>query len=136
MTEREKLLQGQPFDVRDPEINVGKLHAFLGCRQLEEISVTKSREREAVIRELFGAVGENPVIMPGFHCENGQNISVGDEFMANYHVIILDVSPVTIGHHVWIGPNTLITTLNHPLSPSLRRAHQGVSKPIVIGDDV
>lgn len=35
-----------------------------------------------------------------------------------------------------IGPNTLITTVGHPLSPAKRRKHIGIAKPVIIGDDV
>ena len=44
--------------------------------------------------------------------------------------------PVHIGDYVMIGPNTLITTVNHPISPKGRRAHLGIGKPVVIGSDV
>ena len=49
---------------------------------------------------------------------------------------ILDISNVTMGDNVWIGPNTLITTINHPISPKGRRQHLGISKPVRIGNDV
>lgn len=51
-------------------------------------------------------------------------------------LFILDISPVHIGDYVMIGPNTLITTVNHPLSPMGRRKHIGVAKPVIIGNDV
>lgn len=35
-----------------------------------------------------------------------------------------------------IGPNTLITTVGHPLSPMGRRKHLGIAKPVTIGNDV
>ena len=35
-----------------------------------------------------------------------------------------------------IGPNTLIATVSHPLSPAKRRAHFAFAKPIRIGSDV
>ena len=35
-----------------------------------------------------------------------------------------------------IGPNTLITTVGHPLTPMGRRKHIGIAKPVKIGDDV
>jgi len=35
-----------------------------------------------------------------------------------------------------IGPNTLITTVGHPLSPACRRQHLAKAKPIKIGNDV
>ena len=35
-----------------------------------------------------------------------------------------------------IGPGTMITTVNHPLSPRKRRQHIGQAKPVTIGRDV
>lgn len=35
-----------------------------------------------------------------------------------------------------IGPNTLISTVNHPMTPMGRRHHLGIAKPVTIGDDV
>lgn len=136
MTELEKLDAGLPFDVNDPEVDARKLHAVLGCQRLEQIDVTDREGKEAAIRDLFGSVGKNPNVLPGFRCDNGLNIHVGDEFLANYNVTILDISPVHMGDNVWIAPGTLITTINHPISPAGRRKHLGISEPITIGDDV
>ncbi|MCM1507995.1 MAG: sugar O-acetyltransferase [Ruminococcus flavefaciens] len=74
--------------------------------------------------------------MTGFNCDYGLHISVGKNFLANYNVTILDIAPVTIGDYVMTGPNTLITTVNHPLSPMGRRKHLGIAKPVTIGNDV
>ena len=136
MTELEKLDAGLPFNVNDPEVDARKLHAVLGCQRLDAVAVTDRAGKEAAIRDLFGSVGKNPNVLPGFRCDNGRNIHVGDEFLANYNVTILDISPVTMGDNVWIAPGTLITTINHPLSPMGRRQHLGVSRPITIGNDV
>ena len=136
MTELEKLDAGLPFNVNDPEVDARKLHAVLGCQRLEAVDVTDRAGKEAAIRNLFGSVGKNPNVLPGFRCDNGRNIHVGNEFLANYNVTILDISPVTMGDNVWIAPGTLITTINHPLSPKGRRQHLGISKPITIGNDV
>jgi maltose O-acetyltransferase len=35
-----------------------------------------------------------------------------------------------------IGPNTLITTVGHPLSPKGRREYNALAKPVRIGNDV
>ena len=56
--------------------------------------------------------------------------------MANYTVTILDIMPVHIGDYVMIGQNTLITTVNHPITPKGRREHLGIGKPVTIGNDV
>lgn len=49
---------------------------------------------------------------------------------------ILDIGPVHIGDYAMIGPNTLITTVNHPLSAKGRRERKAQAKPVVIGNDV
>ena len=49
---------------------------------------------------------------------------------------MLDIRDIIIGDNVMIGPNTLITTVNHPLSPMGRRKHLGIAKPVTIGNDV
>ena len=41
-----------------------------------------------------------------------------------------------IGDNVMIGPNTLITTVGHPLTPMGRRKHIGIATPVHIGNDV
>jgi maltose O-acetyltransferase len=122
--------------VYDPEVDARKLHAVIGCNKLEAIPVTDRAGKETAIRNLFGSVGKNPNVLPGFRCDNGLNIHAGNEFLANYNVTILDIRPVTMGDNVWIGPGTLITTVNPPRSPKGRREHLGIAKPVIIGNDV
>lgn len=136
MTELEKLRAGLEYDFTDPEVDGLKLNAVKGCQKLNAIDVTDYDAREKVIRELFGSVGENPTVLPIFNCDNGKNIHVGDNFLTNYNVTILDIMEVRIGHDVMIGPSTLITTVNHPLNPAGRRKHLGIGKPVKIGNDV
>lgn len=138
MTEAEKLDAGLEYDFWDEEVNARKLKAIEGCRKLQKLQEAGAGEEEqaAVIRELFGAAGENVSLCPGFQCDSGANIRVGKNFLANYHVTILDIMPVTIGDYVMIGPNTLISTVNHPISPLGRRKHLGIGKPVRIGNDV
>lgn len=136
MTELEKLDAGLEYDFWDEEVDAQKLGAVIGCQKLNTISVLDYDVREEAIRALFGSVGENPSVLPVFNCDNGKNIHVGENFLANYNVTILDIAPVHIGDYVMIGPNTLITTVNHPLSPRGRRKHLGIAKPVTIGNDV
>jgi maltose O-acetyltransferase len=136
MTELEKLKAGLEYCFDDKEVDSLKLHAVKGCQKLESIDVLDHEGKEAAIRELFGSAGKNPNVLPGFICDNGRNIHVGDNFLANYHVTILDIREVIVGDNVMIGPNVLISTVNHPLRPSGRRAHLGIAKPVRIGNDV
>lgn len=136
MTEVEKLDAGLEYDFWDEGVKARKFYAMEKCQKLNNIDVRDEDAKEKAIRELFGSVGTAPSICPVFNCDYGKNIHVGDEFLTNYNVTILDIMPVHIGNHVMIGPNTLITTVNHPLSPTGRRKHLGIGKPVTIGNDV
>lgn len=117
-----KLEAGLEYDFSDKEVNARKLHAVEGCAKLNAVNATDEAAREAAAAELFGSSGSYPTLLPGFSCDYGRNIHVGENFLANYNVTILDIATVTIGDYAMIGPNTLITTVGHPLSPKKRRA--------------
>lgn len=136
LSEVEKLDAGLEYDFWDAEVEARKLHAIAGCNKLNALPVTDEAAREEAIRELFGSAGKSPSVLPTFMCDNGKNIHVGDNFLANYNVTILDIAPVTIGDYVMIGPNTSIITVGHPLSPLGRRRHLGQAKSVTIGRDV
>lgn len=103
---------------------------------MNAIDILNTEERTAAIKDLFGTTGENVSVCPNFNCDNGKNIHVGEQFLMNYNGIILDVAEVRIGYHVMIGLNTMITTVNHPLTPQGRRDNIGIAKPVTIGSDV
>jgi maltose O-acetyltransferase len=89
-----------------------------------------------VFYEMLGAVGERVWIAKTFNCDRGKNIFIGDDFTGNHNLTILDIREVYIGNHVMIGPNTLITTVGHPLSPKGRREYHALAKPVHIGNNV
>ena len=136
MTELEKLDAGLEFCFADPEVEARKGNAVALCRELNASAHTDRAKQRELIARLFGSTGENPSILPYFQCDSGKNIHVGRDFLANYNVTILDVAPVRIGDYCMIGPNTLITTVNHPLSPKGRRAKLSQVSPVTIGNDV
>lgn len=107
----------------------------MGAR-LSLIDPSDYKAQLAAIKELLGSTGENVYIQPNFNCDYGKNIHVGEDFLTNYNVTILDIAPVHIGNYVMIGPNTLITTVGHPLSIQGRREKKAYEKPVTIGDDV
>lgn len=136
MTEYEKMMAGMDFVFKDPEVRETKLRCVELCQKLDATGIRDTAAREEIIRELFGSAGKNPGVFPGFHCDNGFNIHVGDNFFANYNVTILDRAPVVIGDNCMIAPGVMITAVGHPLSPQGRRDNMAYSKPVHIGNDV
>jgi maltose O-acetyltransferase len=93
-------------------------------------------EKIDIIRALFGSVGKNIFIAPGFYCDWGKNIFAGDDVLINYNVVILDDAPVHIGNNCMIAPGVLITAVGHPTDPQGRLDSIAQAKPVVIGDNV
>lgn len=136
MTELEKMEAGLEYDFFDAGVDGRKLGAIDKCVRLNALDPKDKKKIADTLRGLFGSAAGTPWVGPNFHCDSGDNIHVGKDFIANYNVTILDIREVRIGDYCMIGPNTLITTVGHPLSPAKRRRHMGIAEPVIIGDDV
>lgn len=135
-TELEKLEAGEPYMFLDEEVAARKESAVVLARAFNDADPTDHETQDRIIRRLLGSTGGFISVQQPFHCDYGPNIHVGDGFLANYNVTILDIAPVRIGEHVMIGPNTLISTVGHPLSRRGRREWGAFARPVTIGDDV
>ena len=91
---------------------------------------------EKLIRGILGKVGTNVNVLAPFHCDYGNHIEVGNNFMANYNCIILDVAKVTIGDDVMFGPNVSILTAGHPVYASSRNSGYEYGMEITIGNSI
>lgn len=134
-TEREKMLAGELYNPLDPELVAARDRARDLCQDLNATREAQHEERRRILRELFGAGGDDVWLQPPFFCDYGSNISLGKKCFFNFNCIVLDVCQVTIGDHVLFGPAVQIYTATHPLNAELRR-RQEYAKPITIGSDV
>ena len=135
MTEHEKMLTGESFDGRAPEIIALRKQGQLLLRQLNQL-LPEDEARRAVCAKLFGQFGAESIIASPFCCEFGANISIGKHTYINFNVTILDVGPVLIGNNVLIAPNAQLYTATHDMPFMARRSWQVYGKAITIGDDV
>lgn len=106
------------------------------CFQFNSLSPVKTHEREALIRSLFGSCGDRPVIHSPFRCDFGFNIHIGNNFIGNFNLSILDEARVSIGNNVMIGPNCSLITITHALDAAQRNDGVMKAKPITIGNNV
>ena len=136
MTELEKLKAGLEYCYDDPEVDALKQRAIMWCKEYNAIDDTDYEAQYAYLKKMLGSVGERVWIAKTFSCDCGKNIHIGNDFTGNFNLTILDIREVYIGNHVMIGPNTLITTVGHPLSPKARRGYMAHAEPVRIGNDV
>ncbi len=92
--------------------------------------------KDMLIKEILGKTGNTVCIESPFHCDYGYNIEVGENFFANYNLVILDVAKVKIGDNAQIAPNVAIYTAGHPIHPDSRNSGYEYGIDITIGDNV
>lgn len=135
-TEKQKMLAGELYLARDPELAAENRRAYQLLREYNQLSIDDGDRREQILRSLFGQVGENPSIVAPFHCDYGSNIFIGNNFYANYGCVILDCNTVHIGDDVLFAPYVQVYTAYHPTDPTVRLAGRELAAPIRIGHNV
>ncbi len=133
-TERQKMLDAEFYNALDPDLTAGRLTSRRLSRKLD--AAIEEKECAAIFKEWFGTTGENIHIEPGFKCDYGSNIHVGDFFYANFDCVILDVCEVRIGDHCFMAPGVHIYAATHPIDAVERNAWVEYGKPVTIGDSV
>lgn len=119
-----------------PEVSALLTRCADMCHELNMMRPSEVEKRRELLRSLFGSVGKDIVVNCPFRCDFGFNIHVGDNFIANFNVCILDEAEVAIGNNVMIGPGCSIITINHALDA--RQRNEGImqAQPVRIEDDV
>ncbi|MCH1930965.1 sugar O-acetyltransferase [Shewanella sp. A25] len=135
MTEKAKMLAGEPYNPSDAELVQMRLTARLLTEELNLTSVSQAQKRVALIKRLLGSTGQQVHIESSFQCDYGVNIHVGENFYANFGCVILDVAEVRIGDNCMIAPQVGIYTATHPIDPIERCSGIEYAKPITIGNN-
>lgn len=133
MTEKEKMRAGELYDASDSVLVTERARAR---RMIAVFNASNTDDRCDILKHLFGKTGDRLYVEPTFHCDYGYNISVGENFYANFDCIMLDVCRVSIGDNCLLGPRVCIFTATHPVDPQLRRSGLEYGKPVSIGDNV
>jgi maltose O-acetyltransferase len=131
-TERMKMRLGQPFNSLDIELRLLREKARLACGKY---NAHPSKGNFKHISRLFNTLS-TVVIEPGFQCDYGGQISLGNNFYANFNCVMLDSAAIIIGDDVMFGPGVHIYTVDHPRDAKSRREGGCTAKPVMIGHGV
>ncbi|RKS87269.1 galactoside O-acetyltransferase/maltose O-acetyltransferase [Orbus hercynius] len=136
-TEKQKMLAGELYNAATAnELCNERYCAQNYCFEFNQLSPGHTAERLAILQKLLNRVGQDAMIMPGFWCDYGYNITLGDHFFANFNCVMLDAAPIQFGNHVFIGPNCGFYTSGHPLDIKSRNMGLEYAKPITVGNNV
>ena len=134
MTQFERMMAELPYHSdEDTRSKMAKSRELLF--EYNSLHPSKVERKREILKELLGKTGENFYIEPPFRCDYGCNIELGENFYANYNLIILDCNKVKIGDNVLFAPNVTITAAGHPIHPDSRKKYEyGI--PVTIGNNV
>ena len=135
-SEKQKMLNGENYNAGDEELVKERMKARKAVREFNDISEDEAEKREEKIREIFGQAGKNIYVESHFKCDYGYNISVGDNFYANFDCVFLDVCTIEIGDNCFLAPGVHIYTATHPLDAAERTSGIESAKSVKIGDNV
>lgn len=134
-SQRRHILSGAMYNDLTDELVDARERTVLATDRYNASFGRPAQERLALLRELLLHAGANAHFEPTFRCEFGFNVSVGDNFYANFDCVMLDGGGITIGDNVLLGPRVGIYTSNHAFDPAERAAGACYAKPVVIGDN-
>lgn len=141
-TEHEKLLAGEAYDYRDPELQ--DLIAQ-GRKRLAIINTASDQaERTAAMHAFFGRVGQRLTINGPISAVYGVHIQVGDDVFINGNCTFQDSNHIILGDRVIIAPDVKLYCGGHALDATQRfgvrpdgsRYLITTIKPITVGNDV
>jgi maltose O-acetyltransferase len=133
---KERMLRGELYLADDPELAADAARAQELVERYNATSYAEQAERDRLLRELLGSVGDGVVVKPPFRCDYGAHISIGARTFVNYDCVMLDVAPIRIGAACQLATRVQLLTAGHPVDPDPRRDGWEFGLPITIGDNV
>jgi len=129
MSERERMLRGEPYNTRDPMLLEAAHRARALLASYAATPSTDAAQRRNILAQLLGGVGEGVWIETPFFCDYGENVYVGARSFVNVNCVFLDSAEIHIGENALIGPGVQLLTATHPL-----RADERIVPPDDLGD--
>jgi len=133
---KERMLRGELYLADDPELAADHARAQELLERYNATPHGAQEERDRLLRELLGQLGEGVVVKPPFRCDYGRHVAIGDRTFVNYGCVMLDVAPIRIGSASQLATNVQLLTATHPVDPEPRRLGWEYAEPITIGDNV
>ena len=133
MSERDKMLRGEPYCASDPALRSARVRARRLTQRLNGLDADDPEARENLLRELLGTVGAETWIETPLHCDYGTQVRLGARVFVNMGCIFLDAAPITIGDDTQLGPAVQLLTSDHPRDAGLRAGGLESALPISIG---
>lgn len=137
MTQYERMTNGLIYDTCDKEILELQGRYQQKLWEFNQLSPCDSDKKQVYMKEIFAECGEGCYIELPFRASwGGSHVHFGNGVYANYNLTLIDDGHIYVGNRVLFGPNVIVATANHPLSPELRRYEMQYNRDVHIGENV
>lgn len=136
MTIRERMKAGKIYTDLGEGLAEDRLRGKELVYDFNHTRPSEEEKREDILRQLFGSIGENVWIEPPLSVAYGNRTHIGNNFYANFNLVLVDDIEIYIGNGVMFAPNVTITATGHPVHPELRPHGNQFSFPVTIEDYV
>ena len=133
---KDRMLRGELYIAGDRELRIELARAQALLERYNHTTHVEQDERDRLLRELLGAVGEGVVVKPTLRCDYGTPITIGAGTFVNYDCVFLDVAPITIGAYCQLATRVQLLTATHSIDPEPRRIGWEYGQPITVADNV
>jgi maltose O-acetyltransferase len=127
----------QPFNSLNKELLALRKQTGEICRLFNKSPSKGNLKR---IKERFAQCGEGVIIESGFHCDYGNQITIGDRSFININCTVLDApiseGAISIGDDCLIGPNVQLLAVSHAVNPTQRLNKENFASSITIENNV
>jgi maltose O-acetyltransferase len=133
LSEREKMLLGEPYDAGDEDLVVARVRARRLTQLFATLDPADNEAREQLLRDLLGDLGAGSWVEAPFNCDYGSQIHLGDRVYVNMGCVFLDAAAITIHDDAQLGPRVQLLTSDHPRDAAQRADGLESAHPISIG---
>ncbi len=130
------MLSGEVYDAGHPELLKRLRDTREKIWEFNSLRPSQTERKYEILHDVLGSHGKKFHFNQPFRCDYGANISIGENFFANFNLTILDEAKVKIGDNAFIGPNVSIYTACHPLDVEGRNKGLEWAEPVTIGNNV
>lgn len=126
-----------PEDIQlEQELSAERKHCKQVMFDYNNTRPDEEEKRTQILKGILGSYGEHFFIESPVHMSYGSHVHLGEDFYANFNMVIVDDMDVYIGDDVMIGPNVTISATGHPVYPLYREMGAHYSLPVRIGNNV
>ncbi len=134
---KRRMQNGQLYYCNDKALTNEQVRYLDLVHEYNQLRPSQSAEKSHLLKRMFSEIGEDCYIETPFSASwGGKHVSLGNHVYANFNLVLLDDGPIQIGDYVMIGPNVVICSATHPISPELRKKQAQYNKAVHIRNNV